>query len=55
MKIEVLASGSAGNCYVVDDGSTKVMIECGIPIKQIKRKGGFKVHEMSGCLISHEH
>lgn len=53
--IKTLASGSSGNCYIIDDGSTKLMIECGLPINQIKKKGGFCVHEMSGCLISHEH
>lgn len=55
MEINILASSSKGNCYIVDDGRTKIMIDCGIPIRQIKKGCGFKTHEISGCLISHEH
>jgi phosphoribosyl 1,2-cyclic phosphodiesterase len=55
MQIDTLASGSSGNCYIVDDNHTKIMIECGIPVNQIRKKRRFKVHEISGCLISHEH
>jgi phosphoribosyl 1,2-cyclic phosphodiesterase len=55
IEIETLASGSTGNCYIVSDGKTKIMIECGITIKKIREKWGFKIHEISGCLISHEH
>jgi len=52
MEIEVLASSSKGNCYIID---REIMIECGIPLKEIKKKWGFKVHEIQACLISHEH
>lgn len=55
MEIKALASGSSGNCYMVDSGPEKIMIECGLPISQIKRKGGFNVHAMQACLVSHEH
>lgn len=55
LDIKVLASGSKGNCYIIDDGSTKLMIECGIPISEIKKECGYKTHELAGCLISHEH
>jgi len=49
------ASSSKGNLYTVDNGKTKIMLECGLPIKKIKEKLGFRVHEISACLISHEH
>jgi len=55
ISIKTLASGSSGNCYIINDGKTSIMIECGLTIKQIREKGGFKIHEISGCLISHEH
>jgi len=55
MKINILQSGSSGNCYIIDDGQTKLMIEAGLPIKEIKKKGGVNIHELSACLISHEH
>ena len=52
MKIETIASGSTGNCYVISD---EIMIECGLPISQIKRERGYTLHEIQACLISHGH
>jgi glyoxylase-like metal-dependent hydrolase (beta-lactamase superfamily II) len=55
MEIKILASGSKGNCYYVSDGQTPLLIECGIPWKQIQRKLDFKTSELRACLISHMH
>ena len=55
MKIEVIASGSAGNCYRVSNEDTTLLIECGIPYKKIQEALNFKVTDIDGVLISHEH
>jgi phosphoribosyl 1,2-cyclic phosphodiesterase len=55
IKINALASGSKGNCYRVTDGSTPLLIECGIPFKEIQKGLDFKTSEIKGCLITHEH
>ncbi|MFC1924276.1 MBL fold metallo-hydrolase [Chloroflexota bacterium] len=58
MQIKVLASGSKGNAYLVDDGKTPLLIECGIPFKALQRKlwdAGYKLSDLSGCLVSHAH
>lgn len=55
MNIKVIASGSKGNCYLIDDGETKILIECGIPFKQIQIGCDFKLSSVSACLVSHEH
>jgi len=55
MDIKVLASGSSGNCYYVSDGNSPVLIECGLPWKQIQQGIGFRTSELAGCLVSHEH
>jgi len=55
MEINPLASSSSGNCYIVGDSGSKIMIDCGIPLREIRIKGDFKVHEIQGCLLSHEH
>lgn len=55
MDIKVLASGSSGNCYYVSDGDSPVLIECGLPWKQIQQGIGFRTLELAGCLVSHEH
>lgn len=55
MDIKVLASSSQGNGYVISDGVSSLLIECGIPMKQIKRKLNFDLSGIAGCLISHGH
>ena len=55
MDIKVLASGSRGNCYLVSDGVTPLLLECGIPIKKIREGLGFKLSEVAAVLLSHEH
>lgn len=54
MEIKVLGSGSKGNCYRVTDGSTPLLLECGLPWREIQRKLDFNT-DIAGCLISHEH
>lgn len=51
MNITTYHSSSAGNLYQVDD----LLIEAGVPIKEIKRALGFRLHKIRGCLITHEH
>ena len=55
LKITALASSSAGNCYMIDNGHSRLMIECGIPWRTIKDKLGFELSGISGVLVSHEH
>ena len=55
VKITALASSSAGNCYHVTDGSTPLLLECGIPFREIQKGIGFKTSDIAACLISHEH
>lgn len=55
LDIKALASSSKGNCYIISDNNSKIMLECGIPINQIRRGCDFKLHEIQACLISHGH
>lgn len=55
MDIQVLASSSKGNCYRVSNGSTPLLLECGIRFKEIQQKLNFRLSEIAGCLVSHEH
>lgn len=55
IEIKALASGSKGNCYYVTDGVTPLLLECGLPWRQIQQGLGFKTSELAACLISHEH
>lgn len=55
MDIQVIASGSKGNCYKVENKNTTLLIECGIPLKEIRKALNFGVSSVDGCLITHEH
>lgn len=53
--IKVLASGSSGNCYIIQAGEEILLLECGINFKNIKQGLGFDLSKVKGCLVTHEH
>ena len=53
--IRAIASGSSGNCYLIWDGSTRILIDAGVPVRRIQSACGFRLSDVTGCLISHEH
>lgn len=55
MNFQSLASSSEGNAYLVDDGMTHILIECGLSHKKLQQKCGFKLSSLHGVLVSHEH
>lgn len=55
MDIKVIASGSTGNCYRISDGSTSLLLECGIRFESIQAGCGYKTSNISGCLVTHRH
>lgn len=55
ISISPLASSSAGNAYRISDGKTALLLEAGLPYKDLQRALDFQVSGLSGCLISHEH
>lgn len=58
MQIFTLASGSGGNCTLLCDGDTSLLIDAGISTKRITAALtglGKSPRELSGILITHEH
>lgn len=58
LKLATLASGSSGNCLLVSDGSTHVLIDAGISARRITtglKALGVDPHDLSAVLITHEH
>ncbi|MCD7829742.1 MAG: MBL fold metallo-hydrolase [Clostridiales bacterium] len=58
MKFLPLGSSSHGNAYLVDDGESVLLIECGVSFRrlgQLVRGAGYSVSRLAGCLVSHEH
>lgn len=54
MQITILASSSRGNGYLISDGHSTILIECGISIEKIQQKV-WDMSSIEGCLITHEH
>lgn len=50
-----IASGSSGNAYTVNDGSTLLLLDAGIPYRAIQIGSGFKMREIAGAFITHCH
>lgn len=56
MEIKTIASGSSGNCYrITANNNSPLLLECGIPIKEIVKALKFSLSSTLGCLITHEH
>lgn len=56
--IKSFGSGSDGNCYIVSDGTTNIMLECGVQyvyMMSCLRKIGLSITNIQACLISHAH
>lgn len=50
-----LASSSKGNAYIVTDGETTILLECGLPYKKLEKLSGHTLTSLSACCITHEH
>lgn len=55
MEIKVIASGSSGNAYTISDGATTLLLDAGIPLREIQIGTGFKVRQLAGAFVTHEH
>lgn len=53
MKLKVLASGSTGNCYLLESEKEILIIELGISFKDILME--LNVPKVVGALVTHEH
>lgn len=56
MKLKCIATGSSGNCYLLqtDNGET-LILDCGIGIKEIKKGLNWNIKDVVGVLCTHKH
>src|ERR671926_610700 len=58
MQVWSFASGSDGNCYLVESEGTAVLVECGRPYQQVLdclETAGIEASALSGVLLTHAH
>ncbi len=58
MNVKVFASGSGGNCALISDRGTHVLIDAGISARRIRQSlsdAGLDIKDIDGVLITHEH
>lgn len=58
MELSVFASGSSGNCLLLSDRKTNILIDAGISTRRIQdllRGCGLTWRDIGGVLITHEH
>lgn len=53
--IDTLGSSSKGNAYKLSSGGRSLLLECGLPWKEIRQKLNFETTDLDGCLVSHFH
>ena len=55
LALKCLASGSSGNCYLLSAESETLILDCGIPIMEIKKGLDFDLSNVVGCVVTHSH
>ena len=58
MTLHTLSSGSQGNCLLLSDGGTHILVDAGISTRRIKAglaQLELSMDELDGILITHEH
>lgn len=55
MNLHVLGSSSAGNGYILENGSEALIIECGIKLHEVKKVLNYRIGIITGAVCSHVH
>lgn len=55
MKLTILGSSSAGNCYIIQNQSEALILEAGVRFSDVQFAIDFDLKKVCACLVSHEH
>lgn len=55
MNLKIINSNSAGNCYILENETEALLIECGVAFPKIKEALQFNLRKVAGCILTHEH
>lgn len=55
MNLRCLGSGSSGNCYLLSAETETLVLDCGLPIREIKKGLDWDISKVVGVLCTHSH
>ena len=55
LTIKVLSTGSQGNCYLLTLDNETLILDCGLPMKDIKKGLNYNIMGVSGVAVTHSH
>ena len=55
MQMKVVSTGSKGNCIVLEHNNQIILLDCGVPIKDILEAVNFNPSKIEAVLVSHSH
>lgn len=55
MKLTILGSNSAGNCYILQNANEALILEAGIKFSDVQKALNYDVQKVVACIASHEH
>ena len=59
VEITCFKNGSSGNCYLIKNEDTKILLECGIKYNQIVKNlliyENCYIKDCQACIVTHEH
>ena len=56
MILKTIGSGSSGNCHLLTASNGETLIlDCGVPISEIKKGLDWNIRNVVGCVVTHRH
>lgn len=55
MQLKVIGSSSKGNCYILENDTSALVIEAGVVFNELKKAIDFNISKIEACLVSHAH
>lgn len=55
IELRCLGSGSSGNCWLLESENEVLILDCGVPIKEIKVALDFNISKVVGVTVTHCH
>ena len=55
LKLKVLGSSSSGNCYLIENENSKLILDAGVNFKDVQKALNFDFKSVQGVLVTHEH